>query len=69
LEFKEQKTVITDTDRFERKQIADKVKADIDSKEFEFITIANKYKDQYENVIYLSGSGTKDDLPEEAVFT
>ncbi|MDD2566217.1 MAG: protein translocase subunit SecD [Candidatus Gracilibacteria bacterium] len=69
LEFKEKKTEVTDADKTERKQIIDDAKKDLDSKEYDFNTIGNKYKDRYENVVFLSGTGTKDSIPQEVTFT
>ncbi|EKE29401.1 MAG: hypothetical protein ACD_2C00181G0009 [uncultured bacterium (gcode 4)] len=69
LEFKEKKVQITEADKAERKQIAESIKKDLDSKEFDFTTVANKYKDQYENATYTSWSWAKDELPLEATFT
>ncbi|EKE27626.1 MAG: hypothetical protein ACD_3C00184G0002 [uncultured bacterium (gcode 4)] len=69
LEFKERKVEITEADKTERKQIAENIKKDIDSMEFDFNTVANKYKDQFENVVYTSGSWTKDELSAEATFS
>jgi len=68
LEFKEQKTEITDADKKERKDIADKIKADL-TWDIDFATIGNKYKDSYENIIYSAWSGSKDTMPQEATFT
>ncbi len=69
LEFKEKKVEITDQDKKDRKDIVNKVLKDIKSKEYEFETVANKYKDQYENVEYLYWTWSKTELPAEATFT
>lgn len=69
LEFKEQKTQITDQDKTERSKIATDALAEIKKWDVEFATIGKKYKDSYENVEYLAGTGTKDSMPEEATFT
>lgn len=69
LEFKEQKTVVTDDDKKERKTIAEKIKKDIDTSEFTFATIWEKYKNQYEKVEYKTGSWTRDSMPHEATFS
>lgn len=68
LEFKEQKTEITDADKKERKDIADKIKGDL-TWDIDFATIGNKYKDSYENIIYSAWSGARDTMPQEATFT
>jgi len=56
LEFKERKDTITDEDKKERRKIVDSVYNDIKSNKFPFSVIANKYKDQYENIAYVSSS-------------
>jgi len=63
LEFKEQKRETTEEDRLERRVIAESALRDLQSAPFD--TIGKKYRDQYENVLYVSGSGT---LPSEASF-
>ena len=68
LEFKEQKTTITDADRAERKKIADAALAEVKLGTFDFRTIATKYKDQNENVEYFSGTGTLETMPSEVKF-
>ncbi len=66
LEFKELKGEITEADRAERRSLADKARKEIaDGTPFEIV--AKKYRDNYENVEFVSGSGTKDELPTEAV--
>lgn len=67
LEFKEMKTEITDADKAERKDIANKAKNELASWT-DFKTIWNKYKDSYENVAYNTWSWTKDEIPQEATF-
>lgn len=69
LEFKEKKTEITDTDKAERRLIIENVKKELGSEDFDFKTIANKYKDQNENVIFQTWSGTRDQMPLEASFS
>jgi len=65
LEFREAKTEITDADRVEREEIANAAQKEItDGMPFE--TVGAKYRDQYENVAYITGSGT---LPKEATFS
>lgn len=69
LEFKEQKTTVTDADKQERTDIATKLLAEIGEAKYPFATIANKYKDQYENIEYRAGSGTTSEIPAEFSFT
>lgn len=69
LEFKEQKTTVSDADKKERADIADKIAAEINEGKYPFATIANRYKDQYENISYLSGTGTREQMPAEATWT
>ncbi|MDD2891772.1 MAG: protein translocase subunit SecD [Candidatus Gracilibacteria bacterium] len=69
LEFKEQKTIITDADKQERTDIAKKVLTEVQSASYPFATIANKYKDQYENIEYRAGSGETSEMPVEFTFT
>ncbi|MDD5376904.1 MAG: protein translocase subunit SecD [Candidatus Gracilibacteria bacterium] len=69
LEFKEQKTVITDADKKERTDIANNLLAEIQAAKYPFATIANKYKDQYENIEYRAGSGAASEIPGEFAFT
>lgn len=54
LEFKEQKTVFTEADKKERFEIARKIKSDIDAGGVDFKSIADKYKDSFEDIEYLS---------------
>jgi len=69
LEFKEQKTTVSDADKKERTDIADKIATEINEGKYPFATIANRYKDQYENISYLSGTGTQDKIPAEVTWT
>jgi len=69
LEFKEQKTTVTDADKQERTDIATKLLAEVQSVTYSFATIANKYKDQYENIEYRLGSGELSEVPVEFSFT
>jgi len=64
LEFREAKTNITDSDKQERKSLAEKALAELTTTPF--VTVGQKYRDQYENVIFASGTGT---LPSEAQFS
>jgi hypothetical protein len=66
LEFREEKTDITEADKLERRAIAEKARAEIESG-VPFETIGVKYRDQYEMVGYMpSQSGA---LPPEATFS
>lgn len=69
LEFKEQKTIVSDADKKERADIATKLLAEVQEGKYPFSTIANKYKDQYENIDYRSGSGEISEIPKEFAFT
>lgn len=69
LEFKEQKTTVTDADKKERTDIATKLLSEVQSAKYPFATIANKFKDQYENIEYRSGSGESSAIPVEFAFT
>ena len=69
LEFKEQKTSVTDADRKERTDIATKLLAEIQAAKYPFATVATKYKDQYENIEYRAGSGAISEIPAEFTFT
>lgn len=68
LEFKEKKTKVTDADKAERKKIADEVLAEAKEAKFSFSTIGNKFKDKYENVTYVSSTGTLSTIPSEFKF-
>lgn len=63
LEFREEKTEITEADRLARKTIAENALLELQNTPF--ATVGAKYKDQYENVGYLVSSGS---LPSEARF-
>jgi hypothetical protein len=63
LEFREQKTETTESDRVERKLLASKALADL--KDTSFDVVGAKYRDQEERVTFASGTGS---LPSEAVF-
>ncbi len=64
LEFRERKTDVTEADKMERKLLADKVLTEVSSTPFSIV--GAKYRDQYENVFYASGTGS---LPPEASFS
>jgi hypothetical protein len=55
LEFKEEKINITDADKKARKDIADKARSELTTTPF--TTVGPKYRDQYENVFYISTGG------------
>lgn len=55
LEFREEKTTITDADKLERKALADKALAEI--KDTPFDTVAGKYMSQFERVYATAGHG------------
>lgn len=64
LEFKEEKREITEEDRLERRALAESALRELGTTPF--ATIGQKYRDQYENIIFASGTGT---LPSEASFS
>ena len=64
LEFKEEKKEITEEDKLERRALAETAIRELDTTPF--ATVGQKYRDQYENVIYYSGTGA---LPSEATFS
>ena len=65
LEFREQKTTITEADRLERKALALAARKEIDAG-IPFETVGIKYRDQFEMVGYESASGA---LPPQATFS
>ena len=69
LEFKEQKTSVSDADKKERTDIATKLLSEVQEAKYPFATIATKFKDQYENIEYRAGSGETSELPQEFAFT
>jgi preprotein translocase subunit SecD len=64
LEFKEEKKQITEEDKLERRAIAESALRELSTTPF--ATVGAKYRDQYENVIFSSGTGA---LPPEATFS
>lgn len=64
LEFREERTQVTDADREERKALADK--ALLETKTTPFSTVGQKYRDQYENVAYNTATGS---IPAEISFS
>ncbi len=64
LEFREEKISVTDADRADRRAIAEK--ALVDLKTTPFATVGAKYRDSYENVGYVAGTGA---LPKEISFS
>lgn len=63
LEFKEEKTQVTDADRAERRAISDAFVNEIKASADPFATVARKYQDQFENVRFEDGTGTLAQLP------
>lgn len=55
LEFREEKKEITEADKKTRRDIAEKALTEI--KDTPFATVGTKYRDQFENVGYISTSG------------
>jgi protein-export membrane protein SecD len=64
LEFREQKWDITEEDKIERRLLAESALKDLSTTPFE--TVGTKYRDQFENVLFASGTGA---LPQEATFS
>ncbi len=64
LEFREKKTTVTDADRAERETVALKALAEMEKTPF--ATVGAKYRDQFENVLFASATGS---LPAEATFS
>ena len=55
IEFKEEKKDVTEADKKARQTLADQAFAELKNTPFE--TVGTKYRDQYENVGYVSTSG------------
>lgn len=55
LEFREEKAGVTEQDKIERKAIAEKALAELQTTPF--ATVGQKYRDQYENVAFNAGTG------------
>lgn len=64
LEFKEEKKTITEEDKLERRLLAEAAVKELETTPF--VTVGQKYRDQYENVLFLSSTGA---LPPEASFS
>lgn len=64
LEFREEKSEITEADKKVRKEIAEKASSELSTAPF--ATVGSKYRDQYENVGYNTASGY---IPVELQFT
>jgi hypothetical protein len=62
IEFKEQRTSVTEEDKKERKEIAQKVLTEAQSSKYSFGVTASKFKDSYENVEVATLSGKLSDL-------
>ena len=63
LEFKEEKTQVTDADRAQRRAIADAFATEVKDSLDAFATVATKFQDQHENVTFQQGTGTYAQLP------
>ena len=63
LEFKEEKTQVTDADRAERRAIAEALADEARASSEPFATVARKFRDGYENVFFEEGTGTLAQLP------
>jgi protein-export membrane protein SecD len=63
LEFREQKTTLSESDKKVRLDLAEKALTELSNTPFD--TVGQKYRDSYENVIFASGTGA---LPPEAKF-
>lgn len=63
LEFKEEKTSVTDADKAARRAIADAFAQEVKSTSVPFSAVALKYQDGNENVVTESGTGTYASLP------
>lgn len=68
LEFKEQKTEITDEDLLERQKIAQDVFNEIKNW-MDFEVVANKYSEKYENIVFSKDTYTNENIPSELSFT
>lgn len=55
LEFREEKNGVTEADKVERKAIAENAAKDL--KDTPFVTVGQKYRDQYENIQFGSATG------------
>ncbi|MFA5917723.1 MAG: protein translocase subunit SecD [Candidatus Gracilibacteria bacterium] len=62
IEFKEKRKVITDEDKKERKDLARTIIAELKTTKDGFTPVAQKYRDNYENVDFGTFTGTKDQL-------
>jgi protein-export membrane protein SecD len=70
LEFREKKTEITDADKAEREQLMERAYADLQrAGTGGFVATAKKYRDQNENLEFLTGTGTAEEIPKEVAFT
>lgn len=64
LEFREEKKTVSEEDKIARASLADAALLELKTTPFE--TVGQKYRDQYENVLFASGTGS---LPSEASFS
>lgn len=62
IEFKEKRKVITDEDKKERKDLARTIIAELKTTKDGFTPVAQKYRDNYENVDFWTFTWTKDQL-------
>lgn len=62
IEFKERRKTITDEDKKERKELARQIIKDLKSSKDPFVSIAQQYKDNYENIDFWVFSWTKSEL-------
>ncbi len=62
IEFKEKRKEVTDADKKERKDLARTIIKELKETKDGFTSIAQKYKDNYENVDFWTFSWTKDEL-------
>lgn len=64
IEFKEKRDKITDEDKKERKDLAKTIITDLKTSKDSFTTVAQEYKDNYENVDFWTFTWTKQELSE-----
>ncbi len=62
IEFKEKRSEVTDQDKKERKELARTIIAELKTTKDGFTPVAQKFKDNYENVDFWTFSWTKDEL-------
>lgn len=64
LEFREERSTVTEADKMERKSLAEK--AFLETKTTPFDTVGQKYRDQYENIAFGTATGA---IPAEIAFS